>query len=136
DRRAARPAAYPSGLSGHDWFPAPGKKCPADFAFRAIAPPCGAVFAAIVDDPQMQGIPSVTWEDLFQIRFRLLYAPAAGQLPSLGQSMDVGVDREAWDAERLGHDDARCLVADAGQFLQFLEGLRHGASMFRQQEGG
>src|ERR1051325_10995639 len=72
-----------------------------------------AVLAAEVDDLQMTAAPLVAREELLQIALGLLDRRPVRQAPARCQSMDVRVDGERRLAERLAHDDARGLVADA-----------------------
>lgn len=50
--------------------------------------------------------------------------------------MNVGVDREGWNTERLGHDDLRRFVTDAGQLFKFFQRLGDLAAVLRHQNPG
>ena len=83
-----------------------------------------AVGAAEVDDLQVTFFPFVFGEGLFQVLLRFFYGTSVAESPALRQSVDVCVYRECGDFENVAHDDACGLVAYAGEFFQFLEGVR------------
>jgi hypothetical protein len=62
---------------------------------------------------------------LLEVLLGLLDRLAGREPPARGEPMDVRVDRERRDSERLRHHDARGLVTHAGQALELLERLRH-----------
>ena len=88
---------------------------------------------AIIDDPQVQLIPVFTRKHLFQIRFRLLNATPACQLPTLREPMDVSVDRKCRLMKHLRHHDACGLVAHSRQLLEFSKRPRHLSAMLFDQ---
>ena len=81
------------------------------------------MLAAIKDDLQMEPVPSLDREELFQIRFGLNHIFPIGQSPTLGQTMNVRIDRKRRYAEGLGHDDRCRFMSDAWQPLQSFEVL-------------
>jgi hypothetical protein len=72
------------------------------------------MLSSVVNNLQVQDVPTVLWKETFQIFFRLHNVLAIGQSPSLREPMDVSVDRKGRMAERLAHHHARRLVAHAG----------------------
>ena len=81
------------------------------------------MLATIKDDLQMEPVPSLDREELFQIRFGLNHILSIGQSPTLRQSVDVRIDRKRRYAEGLGHDDRCRFMTDAWQPLQSFEVL-------------
>ncbi len=79
------------------------------------------MFAAVIDDLEMQPVPRRFWKQTLQIAFGLQDRFPSGQIPALGQTVDVCVHWEGWDAEGLRHHDLGGLVADTGQSFQRFE---------------
>ena len=82
------------------------------------------MLASIKDDLQMEPVPSLDREELFQIRFGLNHILSIGQSPTLRQSVDVRIDRKRRYAEGLSHDDRCRFMTDPWQPLQSFEVLR------------
>ena len=112
-----------SGFVDNFGFLAFGIACPAEFTTCAVASPCGAMFATIKNDLQMQTVPVFSREQLFQISFRLFDVFPLSQPPALRQSVNMGVDRKSRNPESLGHHDAGRLVPDSREGLQFFKRL-------------
>ena len=92
------------------------------------------MLSAIVNDAEMQRVPMLLGEQFFQVRFRLLHIPAAGEFPALRESVNVRVDRERRNTECLSQDHTRRFVTYSRQFLQFLEGPRHLTTVLRDEQ--
>lgn len=82
-----------------------------------------------MDDLKVDFTPFLFWEQSFQIFFRLNDCFPIAQPPSVGASMDVGVDWEGRLVECLGHYDRGCFVAHSRQIFQLFEAGRDLASM-------
>ena len=63
-----RSREYSSSL---DWFFASWVAGAANFAGGAVASPGGAVFAAVVDDLQVEPAPGAGWKEAFEVLFGL-----------------------------------------------------------------
>lgn len=92
-----------------------GEEFAAEEAGFAVAAACGAVFAAVEDDLEVELVPGVAWEEFFEVAFGLFDVFGGAEFPSFGEAVDVGVHGEGGDAEGLGHDDGGGFVADAGE---------------------
>ena len=97
----------------------------ADLADRAIATAGRAMLAAIKDDAKMKLLPMFPRKQPFQIALGLLNAAAVRQPPTLGQPVDMGVDRECRLAKDLRHDHRRGLVPHAGQRFELGKTARY-----------
>jgi len=87
--------------------------------------PCLAMLPTIIDDLQVEFVPSFLGEKSLQVLLGLEYASSVGQFPALGQSMNMGIDGKGGKIEGLSHHHRGCLVSYAGKFLQFGEGTWH-----------
>ena len=97
----------------------------ADVTDGAIATPCGTVLTAVEDDLEVELVPNGLGEEAFEVLFGLRDVFTGGELPTLGEPMDVGIDGEARHAKGLRHDDLRGLVADSRELFEFIEIGRH-----------
>jgi len=86
----------------------------ADLADASVAPPRGAVFPAIKDDLQVQGIPARFCKGAFQVTLGLDNAATATEAPALSEPMNMGIDRKSRHAECLCHDDTGGFMPDTG----------------------
>ena len=84
-------------------------------AVRGLVAAGRAVFAAEVDDLQMQGVPALLGKEALTVFFGLLDVFAIGQTPAVDQPMDMGVDGKSSYAEVLRQDDLGSFMADTGQ---------------------
>ena len=100
-------------LFRYDPRPAFWEKCGAYFAYGSIATACGAIFAAVKDNLQMQIVPLFDREKFAEVHFGLQDILAVGQLPTLGQTVDVGIYRKRRLAKRLAHHDTGRFSPDA-----------------------
>jgi hypothetical protein len=96
-------------------------------------PARGAEAAAEVDDLQVQPRPALGRERAAQVALGLLDRAAGREIPALREPVDVRVDRERRDAERLAQDDARGLAADAGELDELLERARDLPAVLRDE---
>src|SRR5690606_30754239 len=83
-------AALPSSLAGLLGMLAVGVAGAADIAAGTVAATGGAELATVVDDLQVQVIPSFRREQFFQVPLGLDHTPAIGQPPALGEAVDMG----------------------------------------------
>src|SRR5690606_18870489 len=97
----------------------------ADRARQEVVPAGRAVLATEEDDLEVTVVPGLDRERRLQVTFDLLDVLAHRESPALGEAVDVGVDRERRDAERLRHHDAGGLVADTGEGLEELPVRQH-----------
>lgn len=111
-----------------------GETGAADVADGAIATPGGAVFAAVKNDLEMELVPNRLREKAFEVFFGLRDVFTGGELPALGEAVDVSIDREAWHAEGLRHDDLGGLVADSGEFFECIEIRGHLAAVLANED--
>ena len=65
-----------------------------DVVFLQRPSSCGAVFAAVEDDLQVQLVPALLREKTLRVALRLLHRFAIGEVPAVHQAVDVGVDGE------------------------------------------
>ena len=70
-------------------------------------------------------------QSLFDFKGRL----ALGQLEPIGYAKDVGIDGDGRNVEQDTDQDVGCLAADAGQFHQFVKGLRYFAAIIFAEDG-
>jgi hypothetical protein len=92
------------------------------------------MLAAVEDDPQVELVPMLAGEELFQIPLSLLDTPPVRQFPPLGEPVNVGVHRERRFAKGLRHHDTRGLVPHPRQRFEFLKRPRHLAAMSLKQQ--
>lgn len=109
---------------------------PANPAYGSIASPRRTVLAAIIDHLQVKRIPSVIGKQPLKVPFRLLDISPLGQLPALGQSMNMGIYRKGGNPKGLGHDHAGGFVSDPGKLFEFGEGRGDLPCMLLNQESG
>lgn len=79
----------------------PGKQGPADLTGTAITSPCRAMLPAIKDNPQVQLVPVFLGKELFEGTLRIRNILPAGELPALGEPVNVGVHRKRRQPEGL-----------------------------------
>jgi hypothetical protein len=91
-----------------------GEQGPADLANRAVASVRGAVFSAIINNPQVERIPMCFRKKAFQVALRLHDIRSIREFPPLGEPVNVGVDRKRWKAPYLAHDHRSGFVAHPG----------------------
>jgi hypothetical protein len=72
----------------------------------------------IVDDLKVQGIPPISRKQSLQITLRLHHGTSVRQLPTLRQSVNVGIYRKRRFAKSLRHHDLCRFVTDSGETLQ------------------
>ena len=80
--------------------------------------PCLAMLPTIIDDLQVEFVPSFLGEKSLQVLLGLEYASSVGQFPALGQSMNMGIDGKSGNPEGLAHDHGSGFVTDAGKRLE------------------
>src|SRR5690606_13573813 len=97
----------------------------ADRAAGRVVAQRRAVLAPEVDDLQVQPAPALRRIKTAQVLLGPADAAPVREPPPRGEAMDVGVDRERRDTERLREHDARRLAPDAGQRLERLAVARH-----------
>lgn len=113
-----------------------GEEFATERANGAVAAPGGAVFASIENDLQMQGIPAGFWKNGFQIRFGLDDIFATGELPSLGEAMNVSIDWKGWHPKGLGHNYGCRFVPNTGKRFQNLKIWRDMSSVVAHENLG
>lgn len=84
----------------------------ADFTDSPVATPRRAVLPTVKDNLQMERVPAGFWEGTLQVSFSFCNVATAGDSPSLGKAMDMGVHGESRHAKCLRHDHAGGFVAD------------------------
>ena len=82
---------------------------------------CGAVFASVENDLQVEFIPPLFGKEFFGVPFGLLHAFAAGQLPTGHQPVNVRVYRKSRYTEGLAHDHRRRFVSNPRHGLKSLK---------------
>ena len=92
------------------------------------------VRATEVDDLKMQLRPVRGGEEPFQRLLGLADVASVREPPTRGKPVDVRVDGEGRLAEGLHHHHARALVTDAGQRLEFMEGVGHAPAVCVDQD--
>ena len=92
------------------------------------------MLAAVEDDLQVELVPLLLGKAFFQVALGLFDVLALGELPALGEAVDVSVDGKGGHAEGLGHDHGSRLVADAGQGLEVLKVVRHFTAVLLNQD--
>ena len=102
----------------------------------AVAAAGGAVFAAVVDDAQVEVVPGFGRVEFFEVALDLDDVGAAGEFPAQREAVDVSVDGKCGVVEGLNHEDGGGFVADAGEVFEFLEGARNLAGVAGEEEAG
>ena len=69
----------------------------------------------------MQFVPGFWGKELFEIGLGFGHVSPIGELPPLGQPVNVSVDRKSGFTEGLGHHHGSSLVSDSGKFFEGLE---------------
>ena len=91
------------------------------------------MLSAEVNDLQVEFIPGLLGKEALEILLGLLDRFPVGQAPSLGQTVNMGINRKGWDTEGLGHDHLCGLVAHARESLQGLEAIGNLTGMLLDQ---
>ena len=95
-----------------------------------------AMFAPVVNDLQVELVPAFFGEVSLQVFLGLGDAFAVRQFPSLGQAVNMGVDRKSRVPKGLSHDNRCGFVSDSREFFQFIEGRGHFPLMLAEQNFG
>jgi len=94
------------------------------------------MFAAVVDDAEVEVVPGFGREEFFQVAFDLDDVGAAGEFPAQREAVDMGVHGKGRVVEGLDHEDGGGFVADAGEGLEFLEVARDLSAVAFEEEAG
>ncbi len=94
------------------------------------------MFAAIVNEAQVEVVPGFGREEFFQIAFDVDDAGAAREFPAQGEAVDMRVHGKRGLAEGLGHEYGGGFVADAGQGFEFLEGAGNLPAVALEEQAG
>ena len=92
------------------------------------------MFAPVIDDLQMETIPTWLWKESFQVSLRHGDVLSARKAPPLGEPMNMRVHRKSGMTKCLRHDDGSRFVTDSRQGFQFIEGSRHFPLVFFQDD--
>lgn len=97
----------------------------ADFAGVTVTTSGRAMFTAIEDDPEVEGVPGGLRENAFQVFLDPLDgASLATEFPPMGETVDMGIDRKGGETKRLGHHHRGGFMPHSRQGLQVLKSAR------------